>query len=139
FDFVAAVRGLGLLELARLDEDVAVERADRFVVRLEARLELRAERGEPRRERANSFVQQAAVLAYLARVLLHRLLLPAVRDGAQQRDQRRRAGGDDALLDSAFDERRVLLQRGAEEHFTWQEHDDELRRRRDLLEVAFGR
>src|SRR5437667_11931248 len=62
-DLVAAVRRLKLLELARLDEHVAFERADGFVVGLEARLEARAERGEACRQRAYGGVAQPAVPA----------------------------------------------------------------------------
>ena len=47
-------------------------------------------------ERADRLVQVPAELADLARVLLHRLLLPAVRHRPQQRDQRRRARRNDA-------------------------------------------
>ena len=80
-------------------------------------------------ERAHRFVQVLAEIADLARVLLHRLLLPAVGHRPQQRDQGRRARRDDAPFDAAFDQRRILLERGAEEHLAGQEHDDELGRR----------
>src|SRR6266496_1795570 len=43
WNLVHRVRSLQFLELARLDEDVALERPDGAVVRLEAALQLRAE------------------------------------------------------------------------------------------------
>ena len=138
-DLLAAVGRLQLLELARLDEHVALERADRLVVGIEARLQPRRRASSKcSAERANRLVQVAAELADLPGVLLHRLLLPAVGDGPQQRDQRRRARRDDLALDAELDERRVLLERGAEEHLARQEHDDELGARRDVGEVALG-
>src|SRR6476646_9621836 len=119
FDLLAAIGGLQLPEAARLDEDVPFERTDRLIVRLQRRLQPRAERLEMMAQRPDRFVEVFAKLADLARVLLHRLLLPAVGDGAKQRDERRRARRDDrpAGADGAkLDERRVLLECGAEKH-----------------------
>ena len=82
-DLVAAVGGVKLLELARLDEDVALERAHGEVIRLEARFELRAERIEVPAQHADRLVEVAPELADLARVFFHRLLLPAVRHRPQ--------------------------------------------------------
>ena len=90
---------------------------------------------------ARGLVEIPPELADLPRVLLHRLLLPPVRHRPQQRNQRRRTCRDDALFepDAELDERRVLLERRAEEHFAWQEHDDEVGAGVDVRGVALGR
>ena len=134
-----AVCRLQVLELARLHEHVAFERADGFVVRLEARLEPRAQLVEVRAELANRFVEVASELADLTRVLLHRFLLPAVRHSPQQRNQRRRTCRDNVLRHAGrakFDERRILLERGAEEHFAREKHDDEIGTGMDVRGIA---
>ena len=66
------------------------------------------------------------------------LLLPAVGHRFEQRDQRRRRRQDDALTGAGFDQRGIGFQRGAIERLAWQEHEDEFRRRLELLPIAFG-
>ena len=45
---------------------------------------------------------------------------------------------DDALVDAELDQRRILLERGAEEDFAGKEQDDELRRGIELLPVRLA-
>ena len=90
-------------------------------------------------EHSDRFVQPPSELADFSRVLLHGLLLPAVRNRPEQRDQRRGTRRNDPLVDAELDERRILFERRAEEHFSWQEHDHEVGAHRHLLEVALAR
>ena len=66
------------------------------------------------------------------------LLAPAVRDGAQEGNQRRRAGEDHSLLKAFLHDPGVFLDCGAEERFTRQEKDDKVGRGLKLLPVPFG-
>ena len=66
------------------------------------------------------------------------LLAPAVRDRAQQRDQRRRGRRDHALAHAVFDQLRILLKGGTEEHFPRQKHHHEFGRRREVLRVVLA-
>ena len=120
--------GAELLELARRDQHPRFERSDGSVVGLRRAVQALAHGFEVARHDANPLVELAAELADLLGVLGQLFLAPAVGDGAQQRDQGGRAGRDDPLVDAVLDQRRVVLQGGAEEGLAGQEHDDELRR-----------
>ena len=64
------------------------------------------------------------------------LVLPALRDGAQQRDQGRGRGEDDVLRRRLLDEVGHGLQRGLQDRLARDEEHDELRRLRQRLPVA---
>ena len=57
----------------------------------------------------------------------------------QQRDQRRRRREDHLLVDAVLDQRRILLERGAQERLARDEQHDELRRLVELRPVALRR
>src|SRR5215470_6467738 len=75
---------------------------------------------------AYGFVKLSTEIADLACILLHRLLLPSVRNGPQQRNERRRARRDHVLLDTELDELGIVLERGAEEHLARKKHHNEI-------------
>src|SRR5713226_6140014 len=85
-------------------------------------------------------VETSAEIADLPGVLFHRLLLPAVRHGSQQGDERGRAGRDDVLVEpeAKLDERGILFECRAEEHLTGQKHHHEVWAGMDVRGVAFG-
>ncbi len=74
-------------------------------------------------------------LAHLAGALGHGLLLPPVGDGAEERDQRGRRRGDDSGLDAGVEQRRIVVEGGAEQGLVAEEHDDVLGSRLELLPV----
>src|SRR3954470_13323311 len=128
------VREAVLRELARGDEQPRLERADGLVERSDRRVEVAADLREVAGKDAEPVVELAAELEDLARVLGHRLLLPAIGNRAQEPDQRRRRGDDHARLRAHLDQRPVLVERRAIEPFV-DEHHDELRRRLELPPV----
>ena len=83
-------------------------------------------------------MQLAAELADVPGALGDLLLAPPVRHRAEERDQRRRSGQDHLLVDALLDQRRVLLERCAEERLARQEHDHEVGRVLELAPVALG-
>ncbi len=76
--------------------------------------------------------------ADLGGVLRQVLLPPSVGHRPQQGDQRGGRGQNDILLHAGFDQRRVALQRGAEETFAGQEQDGEFGRVVELLPIGFA-
>src|SRR5207244_1256495 len=86
-DLFAAVCRVIVLELARLDEDVPFERPNCLIVGIKARFQFRPQRVEVAAKYADRLVQVAPEIADFSRVLLHRLLLPAIRHRPQQRNQ----------------------------------------------------
>ena len=54
--------------------------------------------------------------------------LPSERVRAQERDERQRARDQDAVVEGVLDERRILVERGAQRAFARHEHDDEFGR-----------
>src|SRR5439155_713976 len=86
---------LQIFEPARLDENIAFERADGAVVRVEARFQPGPYVVEMRSEDTDRVVEAAPQLADSLGVLGLRLLLPAGRNGLQERNQRRRAAAAD--------------------------------------------
>src|SRR5207237_5503088 len=87
---------LQLFEPVRGRQEAAVERPHGTVVRLERALQGAPELGEVPAEIGNSLVQLAPLVCDLARVRGDGFLLPDVRDGEQEREQRRGRGQDDA-------------------------------------------
>ncbi len=83
-----------------------------------------------------ALVELGAQFAHLAGVVGQGLLAPAVVDRLEQGQQGGGGGQDDLALAGVFDERRVLLQGGAEEGFAGQEQHHELRRVRELVPVG---
>ena len=90
------------------------------------------------REAANRLEKIASELADVASVLFDGLLLPAIGDCPEQRNQGGGAGRDHLSLDTVLDEGRVLLERRTEEHLARQEHDHELRAAREIGKVVLG-
>ena len=70
------------------------------------------------------------------RALRDRLLLPAERRGLEQRDERGRRRDEDTRRDPGLEQRRIVVERCAVDAVVAEEHDDELRRRLELLPVA---
>ncbi len=65
-------------------------------------------------------------------------LLPAEGDGFEQGDQCGGGGKDHLVVDAQFDQRRVLLQRGAEDRFVGNKEHDKLGSVVELRPVGFG-
>ena len=84
-------------------------------------------------------MQIAPDLRHRARILGDALLLPAVGDRTQQRDQRRRRGDEHALARALLQQRRVGLERRVREVLARQEQEDEVGRRLELVPVGLGR
>src|SRR5258707_8305514 len=91
------------------------------------------------RHRRESRVELAPEVADRARGLRDRLLAPAVRDRAEQRDQRRRCRDDHLLVHAVLDQRRILLERSAQERLAGDEEDHELGGLVELRPVALRR
>ena len=86
-------------------------------------------------EDAEAVVELRAEIGDLPRALGDGLLLPPVGDRAEQRDQGRGRGDHDARFGPRFEQRPVLVERGAVQALV-DEHDDELRRRVELAPIA---
>src|SRR2546428_4692074 len=130
---------LQLLEAARGRQEAAVEGPDGAVVRLESALQGTPELGQVPAQVGDSLVQLAAFVRDLARVRGDGLLLPDVRDGEEQREQRRGRGQHDAARERIFVKRRVHLQRRREQAVGGQKQHRHLRTAREGLPVLLAR
>jgi hypothetical protein len=84
-------------------------------------------------------IELLAERMHLTRVLRDRLLMPARGDRAQEGDQRRRRGGNHLRLPRVLVQPWIVVVRDAEERLVRQEHDDEVRRGRELAPVRLRR
>ncbi len=87
---------------------------------------------------ADGLVDALAEVADALRIFRQLRLLPSIKSGAEECDESGGRSDDDLLLDAMLNEAGILLQRGAEEDFSGQEHDDEFGRRSELVPVALG-
>ena len=106
---------------------LALQRADRLVVVLDAARQLPADAVHVRDKRTQATVQVLGQDPNLLRVIGQRKLPPAVGDGFQQCDETGRRGQNDLLRQRVLDQVRFLVERGAQELVAGNEQDDELR------------
>jgi hypothetical protein len=115
-----------VFQAPRRHEHAGFERAYRAVVRLDGLREAAADVLEMLGQLRDAVVERTAQFADLLRVLRDRVLLPAVGDRLEQRNERQRARQHDALVHAEFQQPLVVLHRGRQQGLPRHEHDDDV-------------